>query len=63
MSFGVFGTGEVGETIGQRLRGLDHEVTTARGPEMFLALWVRMFGITKTGNFNVKEMVAKQCVS
>ncbi len=130
MKFGVFGTGEVGEMIGQRLIGLGHEVllgsrsannekaaawvklvgekgsqgtfdaaakfgevvflsgndatakdlvrdvlkqfgwqhdemmdlgdiTTARGPEMFLALWVRMFGVTKNGNFNVKVMVAK----
>ena len=63
MSFGIFGTGEGEETIGQRLIGLDRKVTTARGPEIFLALWVRMFGITKSGNFNVKGMVAKQCVS
>ena len=29
------------------------DITTARGTEMYLALWVRLFGVTGTPNFNV----------
>jgi len=30
------------------------DITTARGPEMLLALWVRLLGVFGNGNFNVK---------
>ncbi len=30
------------------------DLSSARGPEMYLALWVRLFGATKTGQLNVK---------
>jgi len=29
------------------------DITTARGPEMYLALWVRMFGAIGSGDFNI----------
>jgi 8-hydroxy-5-deazaflavin:NADPH oxidoreductase len=30
------------------------DITTARGTESYLALWVRLFGVMKTGDFNIK---------
>ena len=30
------------------------DITTARGPEMLLALWVRLLGVFGNGNFNLK---------
>jgi len=30
------------------------DITTARGPEMWLALWVRMMSVFGTANFNIK---------
>lgn len=30
------------------------DISTARGPEMHLALWVRMFALFQTPNFNIK---------
>lgn len=30
------------------------DITTARGTEMYLALWVRLYGALGTGNFNIK---------
>jgi predicted dinucleotide-binding enzyme len=30
------------------------DITSARGTEMYLALWVRVMGIMNTGNFNIK---------
>jgi Predicted dinucleotide-binding enzymes len=30
------------------------DITTARGTEMYLALWVRVMGATKSGAFNIK---------
>ena len=35
------------------------DLTTARGPEMWLPLWLRLYGVTKTGTFNLKVVVAK----
>jgi predicted dinucleotide-binding enzyme len=29
------------------------DITTARGTEMYLALWVRLWGVTKTPHFNI----------
>ena len=29
------------------------DITAARGPEMYLPLWLRMFGALGTGNFNI----------
>ena len=30
------------------------DITTARGTEMYLALWVRIMGSTNSGAFNIK---------
>jgi len=30
------------------------DISTARGPEMYMALWLRLWGATGTGNVNVK---------
>lgn len=30
------------------------DITTARGTEMFLALWVRLYGKMKTPAFNIR---------
>ena len=30
------------------------DVSTARGPEMYMGLWLRLWGATRTGNINVK---------
>jgi predicted dinucleotide-binding enzyme len=30
------------------------EISAARGPEMYLALWIRLFGALKNGNINIK---------
>ena len=30
------------------------DLSSARGPEMYLAMWVRLYGATKTGQLNVK---------
>jgi 8-hydroxy-5-deazaflavin:NADPH oxidoreductase len=30
------------------------DVSTARGPEMYMALWLRLWGATRTGNINIK---------
>lgn len=30
------------------------DVTTARGPESYLLMWLRLWGATKTGDFNIK---------
>jgi hypothetical protein len=30
------------------------DVTTARGPEMYLPLWLRIYGAGKSGTFNIK---------
>jgi predicted dinucleotide-binding enzyme len=30
------------------------DITTARGPEMYLPLWLRIYGATKSGAFNIK---------
>jgi predicted dinucleotide-binding enzyme len=32
------------------------DITTARGPEMYLALWVRLMAINQTPNFNIRIM-------
>ena len=29
-------------------------LSSARGPEMYLALWVRLYGATQTGQLNIK---------
>ncbi|HWB71327.1 MAG TPA: NAD(P)-binding domain-containing protein [Egibacteraceae bacterium] len=29
------------------------DITTARGPEMFLPLWLRLYGVLATGEFNI----------
>jgi hypothetical protein len=29
------------------------DITTARGPEMYLPLWLRLFGVAGTPNFNI----------
>ncbi len=35
------------------------DITTARGPEMYLALWLRSYGALKSGTFNIKLVSAK----
>jgi predicted dinucleotide-binding enzyme len=35
------------------------DITTARGTEMYLPLWVRVFGATQNGAFNIKLVTAK----
>ena len=30
------------------------DVSTARGPEMYMALWLRLWGATRTASVNVK---------
>ncbi|MGA8856984.1 MAG: NADP oxidoreductase, partial [Candidatus Bathyarchaeia archaeon] len=30
------------------------DITTARGPEMYLALWVRLMAVNQTPNFNIR---------
>jgi predicted dinucleotide-binding enzyme len=30
------------------------DITTARGPEMYMAMWIRLWGATGSGNINVK---------
>jgi 8-hydroxy-5-deazaflavin:NADPH oxidoreductase len=30
------------------------DLSTARGPEMYMALWIRLWGATKTGHLNIK---------
>lgn len=30
------------------------DVSTARGPEMYMAMWLRLWGATHTGNINIK---------
>ena len=30
------------------------DVSSARGPEMYMALWLRLWGTTKTGTINIK---------
>ena len=30
------------------------DLSTARGPEMYMALWLRLWGATKTGQLNIK---------
>jgi predicted dinucleotide-binding enzyme len=32
------------------------DITTARGPEMYLALWVRLLAVNQTPNFNIRIM-------
>jgi predicted dinucleotide-binding enzyme len=32
------------------------DITTARGPEMYLPIWLRMWGVLGTGMFNIKIM-------
>jgi hypothetical protein len=32
------------------------DITTARGPEMYLALWVRLMAVNQTPNFNIRIM-------
>lgn len=34
------------------------DITTARGSEMYLALWVRLYGVLGTGDFNIKIVKA-----
>jgi hypothetical protein len=34
------------------------DISTARGTEMYLPLWLRMYGVTKTGAFNIKIVKA-----
>jgi 8-hydroxy-5-deazaflavin:NADPH oxidoreductase len=34
------------------------DLSTARGTEMYLPLWLRMYGVTKTGAFNIKFVTA-----
>jgi len=43
MDIGIIGSGIVGQTLG-----------AARGTEMYLALWVRLYGKMKTPAFNVR---------
>lgn len=36
------------------------DITTARGTEMYLPLWVRIYGATQNGAFNIKLVSAKR---
>lgn len=35
------------------------DIMTARGPEMYLPLWLRTYGAVKSGTFNIKIVTAK----
>ena len=50
MKISVLGTGAVGRAVAGRL----DELETARGPEMFLALWVRTAVALGGSDFNIK---------
>lgn len=59
MKIGVLGTGVVGQSIATKLVSLGHDVkidlgdiTSARGTEMLLPIWLRLFGAFKTPNIN-----------
>ena len=63
MKIAVLGTGMVGETIGSKLIELGHQVMIgsrtadiekARGTEMYLPLWLSIYGATHNGAFNLK---------
>jgi hypothetical protein len=30
------------------------DISSARGPEMYMAMWIRLWGATKTGQLNIK---------
>ena len=30
------------------------DITTARGPELYIPLWIRLYGVVGTGHFNIK---------
>ena len=37
------------------------DVGSARGPEMYVAMWLRLWGATQTGILNVKVAPASDC--
>ena len=53
MKIAVLGTGMVGNAIGSAWIELG-DITTARGTEMLLPLWVRTWAATGNGNFSFK---------
>ena len=66
----ILGTGTVGRTYASKFIALDYDVmignrnvsnildlgdiSTARGTEMYLTLWLRIFGAKNNGAFNIK---------
>ena len=70
MKIAVLGTGMVGNAIATKLVQLRHQVmmgsrtansvidlgdiSNSRGTEMFLALWVRLWGALGTPHFNIR---------
>jgi hypothetical protein len=70
MKIGILGTGMVGQMLGGKLVEVGHDVawfgwqdvidlgdiTNARGTEMYLPLWLRLWGALGSGMFNVKVM-------
>ncbi len=51
MKIGIIGSGVVGQTTSVIDLG---DITTARGAEMLLPVWVRLYGALGTGMFNFK---------
>jgi ketopantoate reductase len=58
MKIGIIGSGVVAQTLGAKLVELGHEVFLGtRDPqklEMYLALWVRLYGSFQNGMINIK---------
>ncbi len=63
MNFGVLGTGMVGRTVASKLVELgmppvlsvcNDDSLGARGTEMYLPLWLRLFAAKGSGHLNVK---------
>ena len=64
MKIGVLGTGMVGATIATKLVELGHEVMmgsrtvsnekAARGMEIYLPIWLRIWGALQIPNFNIR---------
>ncbi len=61
MKIGVLGSGMVGQPDAERLAGLWHDamigacdIQTARGAELYLPLWLYIFGPFDTGLFNAR---------
>jgi 3-hydroxyisobutyrate dehydrogenase-like beta-hydroxyacid dehydrogenase len=56
MRIGVLGTGSAGQAIATRLLQLG-DLSGARGAEMYVALWARLYGTLDTADF--KRAIAR----